>query len=242
MCNAWNHPPGCNCGWGGEGSLGSTGGWANSHKYPKFVPIPEKQGGLTSYKCKSNDFCRPTTCQYCGSKVYFIRHNGGTVWLDELGWPWPKHECFDSSNGNEGYGAVFELADRSKKLEVKPRLANVVKRIYLDGFVVYLLASDQGRLSTLAVWDNERTVLFGLVTLHQIDEALFLADRRQTLIRMINLELAEETIQQCLCCPDDIVRVTNEQMRAETICEHCRCTMPLKSLRRHLRKVHKIST
>jgi hypothetical protein len=27
--------------------------------------------------------------------VFFIRHNGGNVWVDPpLGWPWPKHSCF----------------------------------------------------------------------------------------------------------------------------------------------------
>jgi hypothetical protein len=23
-----------------------------------------------------------------------VRHNGGSVWFDELGWPWPVHACF----------------------------------------------------------------------------------------------------------------------------------------------------
>ena len=27
--------------------------------------------------------------------MFFVRHNGGSVWFDELGHPWPKHECFD---------------------------------------------------------------------------------------------------------------------------------------------------
>jgi len=26
--------------------------------------------------------------------VYFVRHNGGSVWFDSLGKPWPKHSCF----------------------------------------------------------------------------------------------------------------------------------------------------
>jgi hypothetical protein len=47
---------------------------------------------------RNEDFCRPTTCPECGEKVYFIRHNGGSVWVDELGWPWPKHACFDKPN------------------------------------------------------------------------------------------------------------------------------------------------
>ena len=44
-----------------------------------------------------DDFTRSTTCPICGATVYFVRHNGGCVWLDSLGWPWPKHHCFDDS-------------------------------------------------------------------------------------------------------------------------------------------------
>jgi hypothetical protein len=49
-----------------------------------------------SFPCGSDLSC-PTTCPKCGAAVYFVRHNGGSVWLDELGWPWPKHGCFDDS-------------------------------------------------------------------------------------------------------------------------------------------------
>ena len=38
------------------------------------------------------DICYTTDCPECGAEVYFIRHNGGSVWVDPpLGWPWPKH-------------------------------------------------------------------------------------------------------------------------------------------------------
>jgi hypothetical protein len=36
----------------------------------------------------------------CGASVYFVRHNGGSVWFDSLGKPWPKHSCFF----DDGYG------------------------------------------------------------------------------------------------------------------------------------------
>lgn len=39
---------------------------------------------------------RPTTCPRCGESVYFVRpQRGGAVWFDDMGWPWPKHDCFD---------------------------------------------------------------------------------------------------------------------------------------------------
>jgi hypothetical protein len=75
MCNAYNHPPGCTCGWGGEGHSGVS------------------YGGLREWI--AGDFTRPTTCPECGAEVFFIRHNGGSVWVEELGWPWPKHPCMD---------------------------------------------------------------------------------------------------------------------------------------------------
>jgi uncharacterized protein (DUF983 family) len=38
--------------------------------------------------------CRPTKCPRCAESVYFIRHNGGSVWIEEpLGPPWWKHRC-----------------------------------------------------------------------------------------------------------------------------------------------------
>ena len=43
------------------------------------------------------NYCHRTICPRCGASVYFIRHNGGSVWVDELGWPWPKHPCFDDA-------------------------------------------------------------------------------------------------------------------------------------------------
>ena len=56
-----------------------------------------RNGGTFSYRWPhhAGDFRKPTACPICGDKVYFIRHNGGSVWLDEIGWPWPKHtKCF----------------------------------------------------------------------------------------------------------------------------------------------------
>lgn len=86
MCNAWNHPPGCTCGWGGDGHLGhSPGGFL----------FPDLPVAGTRSTWDAGDFCCPTNCPICGAKVFFVRHNGGSVWFDELGQPWPKHACFD---------------------------------------------------------------------------------------------------------------------------------------------------
>lgn len=46
-------------------------------------------------KRQFDEFTKSATCPICGAEVYFVRHNGGCVWLDSLGLPWPKHPCFD---------------------------------------------------------------------------------------------------------------------------------------------------
>lgn len=80
MCNAANHKPGCRCGWGGEGHLGKSAGSLTIKKYLS--------------KHNTGDFCAERPCPKCKMPVYFIRHNGGSLWVEELGWPWEKHGCF----------------------------------------------------------------------------------------------------------------------------------------------------
>lgn len=51
--------------------------------------------GKSLYRTENLHRCCITDCPKCTRSVYFVRHNGGSVWLDDLGWPWPKHGCFD---------------------------------------------------------------------------------------------------------------------------------------------------
>ncbi|WP_336368307.1 hypothetical protein [Marinobacter sp. C2H3] len=86
MCNAWNHPPECRCGLGGEGhavkrQVGSS--------YNQWVPPLD---------LSRESFTRPnTSCPVCGASVFFYQSpDNGWVFFDDLGPPWPKHPCTDS--------------------------------------------------------------------------------------------------------------------------------------------------
>jgi hypothetical protein len=105
MCNAHNHPPGCTCGWGGDGHLGRGGGGRQS-SYREFHSSEVKTWKME----KDRDFCSPTKCPKCGLPVFFVRHNGGSVWFDELGYPWTKHGCFDDE-----YPSVLSNHSYSKR-------------------------------------------------------------------------------------------------------------------------------
>lgn len=86
MCNAWNHPPECRCGWGGEGHAGKR---QVGSSYNQWVPPLD---------LSRESFTRPNaSCPVCGASVFFYQSpDGGRVFFDDLGPPWPKHPCTDS--------------------------------------------------------------------------------------------------------------------------------------------------
>lgn len=83
-CNAFNHPPHCNCGWGPKDTIGAI----------KDVGF-EWTKSLNSYESFVNPNAR---CPKCKKLVYFYRspHNG-SVYFDKLGPPWDKHPCMDQN-------------------------------------------------------------------------------------------------------------------------------------------------
>lgn len=91
----------------GHCSAASTG-WKSLGSFAEKLEVHE-QPTISQPAPWSNDICYPTKCPECGAKVFFIRHNGGSVWLDEpLGWPWPKHSCmYPETNEQPNFSSVF---------------------------------------------------------------------------------------------------------------------------------------
>ncbi|HIK14190.1 MAG TPA: hypothetical protein IGS53_02645 [Leptolyngbyaceae cyanobacterium M33_DOE_097] len=91
MCNAWNHSPECNCGWGGAwyGNTGG-GGWGGGNTGGGVW------GGSFSYAIGHGDpETRLISCWWCGAAVYYHSNGwGDSVLFDGLGKPWPVHECW----------------------------------------------------------------------------------------------------------------------------------------------------
>lgn len=80
-----------------------SGGWCqgsqrfSGHSEDHYSPsIGYRYDSPSINKYCFEDICHPTKCPRCGEDVFFIRHNGGSVWVDSLGWPWPKHSCFEN--------------------------------------------------------------------------------------------------------------------------------------------------
>lgn len=113
MCNAWNHPPTCACGWGGDGHSGKSGGglFAGGRLSDDLADIA---AGYVNPNAR---------CPECGATVFFYQSpEGGRVFFDALGPPWPKHPCTDRGrdviyfghldvNGSASHGSLQVSAD-----------------------------------------------------------------------------------------------------------------------------------
>jgi hypothetical protein len=103
------HPSG-SCSGRGGGSGGGGGGWIRSDGGGGFFEFP-----FVTYPSYVNPNAR---CPVCGASVYFYQSPfGGRVFFDELGPPWPKHPCTDSSVVRQHFSSA---AGRAKVLIAVP--------------------------------------------------------------------------------------------------------------------------
>ena len=100
---------------------GGTMVWRDQSDAPSPPPTP---GTVTAW-AESRDCCWLTRCPNCKDPVYFVRHNGGSVWFDPpLGYPWYKHECVASRRHNPQ--TISEAIDLLPKWNRTPVLIGVV--------------------------------------------------------------------------------------------------------------------
>ena len=156
MCNGYNHPPGCTCGWGGEGRLGHEGGAGFQHR--------NRSSGIQGHRpderwhnksmiqlaCDlGHSLLFPVLCKYCGSEIYlFADPNGGFAVFNDVGPPWPKHGCYGMRSGPATYSippaAFYPRFDMPVPLTVGP--APYRSGEALQGAVVWVRAVSAPRL------------------------------------------------------------------------------------------------
>ncbi len=147
MCNSWNHPPGCACGWGGDGHLGGGGSAGRFWK-------AGSSGGVITLRYSSampNDFSSSTDvasgfgfgstnpnarCPVCDAPVFFFQsESGGRVFFDDLGPPWPKHPCTDNPVAKKNTVIAYDGAPSKKCGAKKWRVLEHVIIHHEDGFL-----------------------------------------------------------------------------------------------------------
>lgn len=88
----------------------------------------------SGYSVSHDSACFSTSCPKCKGDVFFIRHNGGSVWIDPpLGPPWTKHGCFESpSEGKAQRTLASDYAIEAVHLQSSSTPLGIVKSTEVD--------------------------------------------------------------------------------------------------------------
>jgi hypothetical protein len=118
-----------------------------------------------------------TNCPECGDRVFFIRHNGGCVWLDPpLGWPWYKHRCFYPEE-SQRVSSRFTLSciDYEEKSHEKLEIG-VIKRTWVEpnkNYTDIVFEKGENESSHVRVKNNAGFLLGKLCVLNHESEEIW---------------------------------------------------------------------
>lgn len=196
MCNARNHPPGCNCGWGQgwqSGGYGSSGGrssfsWTelNASRVPfsssySSAPVPVISTPLKNANIHPNVFSGSwvapnSTCPVCGQNVYFYKsEHGGQVYFDELGPPWPKHVCTNNMENRKTAYSGENRWDRRGWQSLQNFTVTITGRD--EGFLVRVQGEDASK--------NKKYFVCRIADDVQFDIFRFLPDKEVTTLSIL---------------------------------------------------------
>lgn len=125
MGRGYNHRPDCTCGW-------CTSKWG-SRSRATVSPVRRSQPEVQTKSCYQlfgispirpiyESYTIPNArCPVCGAAVFFYQSpNGGRVFFDELGPPWPKHPCTSMGDTFGKHYVPTPVGDRTNKEVVRP--------------------------------------------------------------------------------------------------------------------------
>lgn len=106
VCNGKNHRWNCDCRFGGSG-----GHAANASVTPTTRDLFAGPGTVRLHTTPN------ARCPVCSDAVFFYELiNGGRVYFDELGPPWPKHPCTDPGSAfNQASGDGSQSQSRASE-------------------------------------------------------------------------------------------------------------------------------
>ncbi|MDR1915745.1 MAG: GreA/GreB family elongation factor [Synergistaceae bacterium] len=116
----------------------------DEEKFEKSFSEPIKPDKKTVYSDDGEDdqrSCIRITCPKCGERIYLVKHNGGTLYCDELGNGWPKHACYD-------YGRAApkkHSAENRKLLSFRGHDNDQAKAVKIGDTVQFLILESDGR-------------------------------------------------------------------------------------------------
>lgn len=120
-----------------------SGGCFGSGQYQPGPYQPKQKATIPIKHYSLRSFINPNAlCPVCGQAVFFYQApNGGRVYFDELGPPWPKHPCTNTSSPKTFLKTKTKNPEaESKKYKWQlegwnPLLASEAERVHNDKFI-----------------------------------------------------------------------------------------------------------
>ena len=131
----YNHFPWCLCGWcykTGSNGYSLVGSPVNFDKWSALKKITEYGVDRSWSACFINYNAR---CPVCGAQVFFYANAAGSrVFFDNVGWPWPKHECTDRSKRRYPDSIDSHSPFQTRKLGVVTEISEALRAAEVDPF------------------------------------------------------------------------------------------------------------
>lgn len=184
----------------------------------------------SGYSSSPDSCCFKTNCPACGENVFFIRHNGGSVWIDPpLGPPWGKHPCMDSATGRQG-GTRSSLVSSSSLSTYKQTdglIVGVVKEAEtaFDGSFTLINIETGEAANFYLMMKNKAGFLVGRLVIYDPDSA--------------TVKWLEDNLYSfAVIAPVRVPEPYRDYQKGVLACPECETEVKVINLGRHLRKVH----
>ena len=207
----------------------------------RYIPLHPSGGcidsGATSigkdysgYTRSEESCCFLTSCPQCRGSVFFIRFNGGSVWIDPpLGPPWFKHSCMDDSEKNSGEDRAplvnWILGENEKSSQ---QILGVIKEAEVSPskkFTITRFDTEKNDRYILIIKNNAGFLTGKLVIFNPIQKTI--APLENTAFIFSTLDLIDGPLQ----------------FKSEsplTRCPECETPINSKNLKKHLKNQHDI--
>lgn len=193
--------------------------------------VNDYSGYNTSYD--STCFC--TNCPECGEDVFFIRHNGGSVWIDPpLGPPWYKHGCFEQPSSTPtvrpNLVSSYKISDEFL-LEDRELIVGIVKTTYVDYLKTHTditLEAGSSENLNLKVKNNAGFLLGRLCIYNELEGVIWPLEEPGYKFEIY----ASPTLK---ATPKNSIKNNNNELIK---CPECGVPLNPKNLNKHLRRQH----
>ena len=185
---------------------------------------------FSGYTRCDDSSCFQTACPQCGENVYFIRHNGGSVWIDApLGPPWYKHPCLNQQGDTSPTKKTALISDYnlSRYKEDDELIIGVVKEAEISRDEEFSLINiETGEAENFyLLMKNKAGFLVGRVVI---------LEQKTNLVRCIE----NDTYVFKVLEPVRVPKWLNYDLSYKTKCPECDVSIKLENLSRHLKGVH----